>query len=88
MAPLRPRRLTSKDPRTIRKYNKHVKKELLRKKLPHELFELKGTMVTPPQPEQEALYNDIWERQQQIRQGAEKKCRKLKMSADPWSPKL
>jgi hypothetical protein len=41
-----------------------------------------------PTTSQIARYNSLWHRQQRIRQGAEKKCRKLKMGADPWSPKL
>jgi hypothetical protein len=45
-------------------------------------------MEHPPSISQVAAYNFIWEHQQQIGQGTEKKCRKLKMGADPWSPKL
>jgi hypothetical protein len=57
-------------------------------KLPQDLFQLESEMMSPPNPAQVRKYNNIWERHCQIRKGAENKCRKLKMGANPWSPKL
>jgi hypothetical protein len=58
------------------------------KTFPHELFQLESKLSTPPTNSQLATYHSIWEQQRQIRQEAEKHCRKLNMGADPWSLKL
>jgi hypothetical protein len=43
-----PKRLTNKDPRTVKRYNKKAKQELLRLKIPHKLFTLEREMHYPP----------------------------------------
>jgi hypothetical protein len=80
--------LTNKDPRAVKRYNKRAKKELLRLKVPHKLFQLEAEMHYPPTSDKIKRFNALARIQHDVRTGAENKCGKLKMGKDQWSPKL
>ena len=82
------RRIKCQDPRSVNKYNKLVHQEFQE----HNLFYRVKTLFEKSKEgwddalEQE--YNQIYELQLQIRKKMEKKVRKLRTGAVPWSPKL
>jgi hypothetical protein len=84
----RPKRLTIRDPRAVKKYNKRAKQELLRLKVPHQLFALEKEMQYPPTADEIWRYDLLPQTQHDTRKGAKRRCRKIKMGTDPWSPKL
>lgn len=82
-----PRRLTVNDPRTINRYNKILKQEHQRLRLPQRAVTLHNHLpcfTTENQREYESLAKlDL-----QCRRHAERKCRKLRMGAIPFSDDL
>ena len=82
-----PRRLSLNDPRIVARYNKTLRREYERLKLPQRATQLHNQLPefgTPAQQEYETLARQDL----QCRRHAEKFCRKLRMGAVPYSDTL
>jgi hypothetical protein len=81
------RRLKTKDPRVVKKYNKILEKELLRLKLPHRLFLLESKVqageITWGRTTE---YEEVHQSALHCKANAEQKCRNLNMGKVDWSP--
>jgi hypothetical protein len=81
------RRLKTKDPRVVKKYNTILEKELLQLKLPHRLFLLESKVrageITGAQATE---YEDIHQPALNSKANAEQKCCSLNMGRVGWSP--
>ena len=87
----RPRRLTASDPRVVKRYVKASEQGYLHYDIPRRLAKLsidatvQGGNLTP---RQQSEFDLVHVQAYQVRQKAERQCRKLKMGRVPWSPKL
>ena len=87
----RPRRLTTTDPRVVKRYVRSAEQGYLQYDIPRRLAKLsqavssQGGVLTP---RQQSEFDLVHSQAYQVRRKAEQRCRKLKMGRVPWSPKL
>lgn len=80
------RRLTCDDPRTIKRYNEHLKKHAKEHDLISRARKLQEEASFPATVEQIQELNDLHKQRKKIAKEAEKKCRKFKSGAVAYAP--
>ena len=83
-----PQRLTLADPRVVRRYNKILRREHRRLKLGPRAFALQTAVPSGLQPHHFREYETLANLDSNARAHANKKCRKLRMGAAPYSDNL
>ena len=81
------RRLKCSDPRVVKKYLKHLHEFYERKGVYGKCIKLFNNFSKPLSTEESELFEEIDNLRYQGMLQAEKKCRKLKMGQNKWSPK-
>ena len=84
--PRNARRLTCEDPRTMSRYNNHLKSQAKQHNLLSRAIKLQESATFPPNQEQIEELEDLHERRAQFAQEAERKCRKFKSGAVAYAP--
>ena len=84
--PRNARRLTCEDPRTMSRYNNHLKSQAKQHNLLSCAIKLQESATFPPNQEQIEELEDLHERRAQFAQEAERKCRKFKSGAVAYAP--
>jgi hypothetical protein len=83
------RKLNTKDPRMVKKYNREVKKLLIKTGLAKRLFEVEADSRSNGWSQKhEREYNRIYALHVTLRKQIEHNLRKLRMGKVEWSPKL
>ena len=84
--PRNARRLTCEDPRTIKRYNNHIKAKAKEHELLTRAITLKETATFPPSTEQIEELEDLHNKRAQFAKEAEQKCRKFKSGGVAYAP--
>ena len=84
--PRNARRLTCEDPRTIKRYNDHLKSQAKEYELLTKATALQESATFPPIPEQIEQLEDLHDKRAKFAKEAERKCRKFKSGGVAYAP--
>lgn len=87
-ATFKARRLKTRDPRIVLRYNAMVHKALADNNVYNQVFKMEDNCTDFLTMEDERKLNEIVELRNKICDEAENKCRKIKAGSIPWSPKI